>query len=107
MAVVFFTIFNSYNGILNQFLIRSGLSDSGVDWLGPKYAMLTVILVAAWGAVGNYMLLFLAGLQNIPEDVYEASSWTEQADSSSSAMSPCRCSGLSCRWSLCWRSLQL
>ncbi|MEK3791865.1 sugar ABC transporter permease [Paenibacillus sp. FSL R7-0204] len=74
MAVVFFTIFNSYNGILNQFLIRSGLSDSGVDWLGPKYAMLTVILVAAWGAVGNYMLLFLAGLQNIPEDVYEASS---------------------------------
>ncbi|MBT2288712.1 sugar ABC transporter permease [Paenibacillus albidus] len=73
MAVVFFTIFNSYNGILNQFLIKFNLTSSGIDWLGPKHAMLTVILVAVWGAVGNYMLLFLAGLQNIPEDVYESS----------------------------------
>ncbi|MNJ59939.1 Lactose transport system permease protein LacF [compost metagenome] len=73
MAVVFFTIFNSYNGILNQFLVRFNIVDTGIDWLGPKYAMLTVILVAVWGAVGNYMLLFLAGLQNIPEDVYESS----------------------------------
>ncbi|SET89531.1 carbohydrate ABC transporter permease [Paenibacillus sp. NFR01] len=72
MAVVFFTIFNSYNGILNQFLLKMGFSP--VDWLGTDHAMLTVILVAAWGAVGNYMLLFLAGLQNIPEDVYESSS---------------------------------
>lgn len=73
MAVVFFTIFNSYNGILNQFLIKFGITSTGIDWLGTKYAMLTVILVAVWGAVGNYMLLFLAGLQNIPEDVYESS----------------------------------
>jgi len=73
MAVVFFTIFNSYNGILNQFLIKFNITSSGIDWLGPKHAMLTVILVAVWGAVGNYMLLFLAGLQNIPEDVYESS----------------------------------
>jgi ABC-type sugar transport system permease subunit len=72
MAVVFFTIFNSYNGILNQFLIKFNIAP--IDWLGGKYAMLTVILVAVWGAVGNYMLLFLAGLQNIPEDVYESSS---------------------------------
>ncbi|MGO4273837.1 carbohydrate ABC transporter permease, partial [Paenibacillus sp. TAF58] len=34
----------------------------------------TTILIAVWGAVGNYMLLFLAGLQNIPNDVYESSS---------------------------------
>ncbi|MGN7166890.1 carbohydrate ABC transporter permease [Paenibacillus cellulositrophicus] len=73
MAVVFFTIFNSYNGILNQFLMKYKLIGSAVDWLGVDYSMLTVILVAVWGAVGNYMLLFLAGLQNIPEDVYESS----------------------------------
>jgi raffinose/stachyose/melibiose transport system permease protein len=35
--------------------------------------MLTAIIVAVWGAVGNYMLLFLAGLQNIPDDIYESS----------------------------------
>ncbi|MFD0714558.1 carbohydrate ABC transporter permease [Paenibacillus sp. GCM10027626] len=74
MAVVFFTIFNSYNGILNQFLIKYKLTAGLIDWLGTDYAMLTVIIVAVWGAVGNYMLLFLAGLQNIPQDVYESSS---------------------------------
>jgi ABC-type sugar transport system permease subunit len=72
IAVVFFNIFNSYNGILNQYLVKWNIVDRGVDWLGADLAMLTTILVAVWGAVGNYMLLFIAGLQNIPEDVYES-----------------------------------
>src|SRR5690606_11157628 len=67
ISIVFYVIFNSYNGMLNQLLVRFGLIDSPIPWLGPKYAMLTVILVAVWGAVGNYMLLFLAGLQCIPD----------------------------------------
>ena len=74
MAVVFFIIFNSYNGILNKMLINLHLIDHPIDWLGQKYAMLTVILIAAWGAFGNYMLLFIAGLQSIPNDVYESAS---------------------------------
>jgi raffinose/stachyose/melibiose transport system permease protein len=72
ISVVFFIIFNSYNGLLNQFLLRFGITDRAIDWLGPKYAMLTAIIVAIWGAIGNYMLLFLAGLQNIPQDLYES-----------------------------------
>ncbi len=72
IAVVFFNIFNSYNGILNQYLVKWNIVDRSVDWLGADLAMLTTILVAVWGAVGNYMLLFIAGLQNIPEDVYES-----------------------------------
>jgi ABC-type sugar transport system permease subunit len=74
MAIVFFTIFNSYNGLLNQFLIKFGLISKAIDWLGPDYAMLTVIITAVWGAIGNYMLLFIAGLQGIPDDVYESAS---------------------------------
>jgi len=74
MAVVFFIVFNSYNGILNQLMLRFGLTDRAVEWLGPDMAMLTVILIAAWGAIGNYMLLFIAGLQSIPEDMYESAS---------------------------------
>nr|WP_240489141.1 sugar ABC transporter permease [Cohnella thermotolerans] len=74
ISVVFFIIFNSYNGLLNQFLQKFGLLSGSVEWLGPKYAMLTVIIVAIWGAIGNYMLLFLAGLQSIPEDLYESAS---------------------------------
>ncbi|KQX49216.1 carbohydrate ABC transporter permease [Paenibacillus sp. Root444D2] len=74
MSIVFFTIFNSYNGLLNQFLIKYGLISKAIEWLGPNYAMLTIIITAIWGAIGNYMLLFIAGLQGIPEDLYESAS---------------------------------
>lgn len=74
MSIVFFTIFNSYNGLLNQFLLKYGIISKAIDWLGPNYAMLTVIITAVWGAIGNYMLLFIAGLQGIPEDIYESAS---------------------------------
>ncbi|NHN32119.1 carbohydrate ABC transporter permease [Paenibacillus agricola] len=72
ISIVFFLIFNSYNGILNQFLLRLGIIKTNIDWLGSDYAMITLIIVAIWGALGNYMLLFIAGLQSIPNDVYES-----------------------------------
>ncbi|MEK4854281.1 sugar ABC transporter permease [Paenibacillus sp. FSL H7-0756] len=74
ISVVFYNIFNSYNGMVNTVLMKLHLVSQPVDWLGPKHAMLTVIIVAVWGAVGNYMLLFLAGLQSIPQDLYESAS---------------------------------
>lgn len=74
ISVVFYIIFNSYNGMVNQLLLKYHLIGEPIDWLGPKHAMLTVILVAVWGAIGNYMLLFLAGLQSIPQDLYESAS---------------------------------
>jgi raffinose/stachyose/melibiose transport system permease protein len=72
ISVVFYIIFNSYNGMVNQLLLQWRIIGAPIEWLGPKHAMLTVILVAVWGAVGNYMLLFLAGLQSIPNDLYES-----------------------------------
>jgi raffinose/stachyose/melibiose transport system permease protein len=74
ISVVFYIIFNSYNGMVNQMLMKYHLISQPIEWLGPDHAMFTVILVAAWGAVGNYMLLFLAGLQSIPQDLYESAS---------------------------------
>lgn len=74
ISVVFFIIFNSFNGLLNQFLLRYHIISKSVDWLGPEHAMMSTIIIAVWGAVGNYMLLFIAGLQNIPSDVYESAS---------------------------------
>ncbi|WP_413404229.1 carbohydrate ABC transporter permease [Paenibacillus amylolyticus] len=74
MAIVFFIIFNSYNGILNQLLLKYHLISESISWLGAEHAMLTTIIIAIWGAVGNYMLLFIAGLQSIPEELYEAAS---------------------------------
>ncbi|MEK4061357.1 MULTISPECIES: carbohydrate ABC transporter permease [unclassified Paenibacillus] len=74
MAIVFYVIFNSYNGMVNQLLMGAGIVSAPIDWLGAKHALITAIIIAIWGAVGNYMLLFIAGLQNIPEDLYEAAS---------------------------------
>ena len=44
-----------------------------IDWLGdPAWAMPTIILFAVWKNFGYNMIIFLAGLQSIPEDLYEA-----------------------------------
>jgi len=44
-----------------------------VDWLGnPRWAMPAIILLAVWKNFGYNMLIFIAGLQAIPEDLYEA-----------------------------------
>lgn len=59
------------SGPVNSMLGSLGLT--GVNWLGdPRMAMPTVIMLAVWRNVGTCMVLFLAGLQSIPEDVYEA-----------------------------------
>ncbi|GIP33264.1 carbohydrate ABC transporter permease [Paenibacillus sp. J2TS4] len=74
ISLVFYLMFNSYNGIINNTLMSLGIIQQPIEWLGVKYSMLTAIIVAIWGAVGNYMVLFLAGLQGIPKDLYESAS---------------------------------
>ena len=72
-SLIFYFIFTPYNGILNAMLKAIGANGS-TDWLGnPFYTMFSIIVVAIWGGFGNYMTLFMAGLANIPQDVYESS----------------------------------
>lgn len=97
MSIVFFTIFNSYNGVLNQFLIKYGVISQSIDWLGPQYAMLTVIITAVWGGIGNYMLLFIAGLQGIPEDEARVHHSMERMQRKSSGISHFQCSVPYCK----------
>lgn len=72
MALVFYLLFNVYNGEINRMLTDAGIVNTPVNWLGKEYAMLTVVLVAVWGGLGNYMVYFLAGLQQIDTCVYES-----------------------------------
>jgi raffinose/stachyose/melibiose transport system permease protein len=72
MSLIFYLLFNAYNGEVNRMLINIGLIKTPINWLGEKHAMLTVIIVGAWGAIGNYMVYFLAGLQSISSEVYES-----------------------------------
>lgn len=63
MGVIFSFMFSSYNGIVNGFLINSGMIDRPIEWLGNEWtAKLVIILFSAWSSVGFYMVLFLSGL---------------------------------------------
>ncbi len=72
-SLIWYFIFASYNGVLNGYLETLGWISQPVDWLGSmKTAMTSVVIVAVWGAFGNYMILLISGLAGIPEDVYES-----------------------------------
>ncbi len=72
MALIFYLLFNTYNGEINRILMRLGIIEQNVNWLGVDNAMFTVIMIALWGGVGNYMVYFIAGLTGISTDVYES-----------------------------------
>jgi len=71
VALVWRYIFNTKYGMANYVLGAVGIHP--VDWLGdPHWAMPTIILFAVWKNFGYNMIIFLAGLQAIPGDLYEA-----------------------------------
>jgi len=62
------------NGLLNQWLEQLGVSSTGgIPWLtSPNWALFSVMIVTVWKGLGYYMVIYLAGLQSIPADLYEA-----------------------------------
>jgi raffinose/stachyose/melibiose transport system permease protein len=73
VAYVWSFIFD-YNGLLNQFLGTIGLSGWRRLWLAdPQTAMWTILIVLVWQITGLCMIIYLSGLQGIPEEIVEAS----------------------------------
>jgi multiple sugar transport system permease protein len=71
VAVIWRYLFHTSYGLVNWALGHVGIAP--VDWLGdPRWAMPTIMLFAVWKNFGYNMVIFLAGLQAIPEDLYEA-----------------------------------
>ena len=71
VAFVWKWIFNSDNGILNQFLSLFGIR--GTTWISdPNTALLSCAVINVWSAVGYDLVLILAGLQSISRTYYEA-----------------------------------
>ena len=61
----------SDNGLLNQLLKMVGIPN--IPWLtSPNLAIFSVMAVTIWKGLGYYMVIYLAGLQAIPQDLYEA-----------------------------------
>ena len=63
----------SNNGIVNYVLMSAGIIDDKVSWLSSGSTALYVLMfITMWKGLGYYMMLYLAGLQAIPADLYEA-----------------------------------
>ncbi|TYA14208.1 sugar ABC transporter permease [Paenibacillus faecis] len=64
-------IFNPRFGFANAFLIKLGLDPQ--KWLQDAHLVIPLlVMIAVWKGIGYIMVIFLAGLQNVPSDVYEA-----------------------------------
>ena len=73
VAVIWRFIYHPRFGLLNYLLSFAGIG--GIDWLGDQHwAMPAIILMAVWKNFGYNMVIFIAGLQNIPAELYEAAS---------------------------------
>ncbi|NLG85586.1 MAG: sugar ABC transporter permease [Firmicutes bacterium] len=72
-GVTFKWMFNTETGVFNYLFLKFGLIGRPLNWLGePRLAMLSCIVTMAWATVPFITLILLAGLQNIPRELYEA-----------------------------------
>ncbi|HLR27907.1 MAG TPA: sugar ABC transporter permease [Ruania sp.] len=72
IAVVWNMLFSEENGPINLFLMWIGI-DNVPGWtVSTTWAMPAIIIVGTWREMGYFMLLFLAGLQTVPQELHEA-----------------------------------
>lgn len=71
IANIWLFIYTPQYGLLDKFLEMANVA--GVNWLGdPAWVMFSMIVMMIWKEAGFFMIFYLAGLQNLPSDVYEA-----------------------------------
>jgi multiple sugar transport system permease protein len=71
VAIVWRYLYHTRYGLLNYALGTLGMDP--IDWLGdPHWAMPAIIVMAVWKNFGYNMLIFIAGLQSIPSELYDA-----------------------------------
>jgi multiple sugar transport system permease protein len=73
VGVVVQLLFSNFGDVINNALMSLGITHGYIDWLGdPNFAMVIVIGVGIWHTLGYNLVYFLAGLQTIPDELYEA-----------------------------------
>jgi multiple sugar transport system permease protein len=73
VAILWKFLYSTDSGLFNFYLLETHLIDEPLLWLSDKdLAMPSVILMSVYSGIGSAMILYLAGLQSIPEELYEA-----------------------------------
>jgi len=73
VGLMFNLLFDWQTGVVNKVLLKLGLVDEGIYWLGePLYARMVIVLMLIWKGFGYTMVFYLAGLANVPKDLHEA-----------------------------------
>lgn len=70
VGIVWNWIYAPDRGVLNSIIVSFG--GQPVRWLSTQNMMMSIVIVNVWGAIGEGMIIFLAGLQAIPREYYEA-----------------------------------
>lgn len=72
IAVVWQVLFNPSAGPINQALMSIGI-ENPPKWIAdPEFALISIMIIQVWVSIGFNMIIYLAGLQSIPRDLYEA-----------------------------------
>ena len=69
-VVLIWQVLFNYNGTINEFLLLFGADK--IDWFQSEHSQIVVIILFLWKNLGYNMILFMAGLANIPKDLLEA-----------------------------------
>jgi multiple sugar transport system permease protein len=73
VSIIWKWLYQPDYGLFNFYLLKTHLIDQPLLWLSSEnLAMPSVILMSVWGGIGYSMVIYLAGLQSIPEELYEA-----------------------------------
>ena len=72
-AVIWKWLYQGDYGLLNYYMLKLGIIKEKLLWLAdPNLAMPALIIMGVWAGTGGVMVLYLAGLQSIPEELYDA-----------------------------------
>jgi multiple sugar transport system permease protein len=72
-AIIWKWVYQGDYGLLNYYLLKFHLIDHKIVWLAdPNLALPALIIMMIWGGTGGTMVIYLAGLQSIPEEMYDA-----------------------------------
>jgi putative chitobiose transport system permease protein len=73
IGMIFEFVFAEPSGLINGFLLSTGLIERPINFLThPDSTLISIMMVTVWRGVGFYMVIFLSALQAVPDELYEA-----------------------------------